>query len=765
MAETKRTILLEYEIETGKLLDANGKVIKSIKQLKEEVEATAAANQKMGDSVGKNSEIVLGSISHIKNQVAALKQQRDNTAVGSREFQNLNAKLTETQARLKAATTATVQQANAQEEVGQTTKELAKLQEYQARSAGLAGAAAFELGRTISDLPFGLVAISNNVSQLGTLFAALVANAGGVSKALGFIKQQLTGPAGILIAFQVVVAAITFFTRQIEKADKSVNALADAEAGAATNLKALRDALELQTVSLTQAEKMVSQANKEYEGLNLRVKDNLQLTSESKIALDNLILSFEKAAKAKAALTLVEQLYQEQIEKEIFLEKLRTDGFEGFTAVYQGFLTGLAGGIVMPELGKQLRIDAAEASLRGVSDRIKEVLTTVGSEGLADKIFGPEKQGEKSKAERTFFPFLSDEQLKYLEKNIEGTTSFIKNQISALERQRDQFATTSDQFDRYNSKIVELEKALARISDPNAYAQVNKIAEFQVGALQTNVTEVIRKTIENTKVWGDIRKLNITQLAETLDPEKMTEDLMAHQNFKGNMLDLDKLFKLSEQAEKMAEKAELVNNIASSFNDILSAQADREIAIERNKTTAINDELKMRLANEQLTAEQRDRINQQISRNEAALVEKQNEIAKKQFQREKALKIVMALADTFSSASKAYLSQFLPIPTPDSPVRGAIAAKIAAGFGLAQVAALSRLKYTQQALPSPNLVAQGTSQVSQAPSFNVVGASTQNQLAAVIAGQNERPIRTYVVSSDVSSAQELDRRIVEGASI
>ena len=52
-----------------------------------------------------------------------------------------------------------------------------------------------------------------------------------------------------------------------------------------------------------------------------------------------------------------------------------------------------------------------------------------------------------------------------------------------------------------------------------------------------------------------------------------------------------------------------------------------------------------------------------------------------------------------------------------------------------------------------------------APSFNVVGASAQNQLAAAIAGQQSEPVRAYVVSSDVSTAQELDRKIVEGASI
>jgi hypothetical protein len=51
------------------------------------------------------------------------------------------------------------------------------------------------------------------------------------------------------------------------------------------------------------------------------------------------------------------------------------------------------------------------------------------------------------------------------------------------------------------------------------------------------------------------------------------------------------------------------------------------------------------------------------------------------------------------------------------------------------------------------------------PAFNVVGASDTNQLADAIGGQSQQPIQTYVVASDVSTAQELDRNIVTGATI
>jgi len=54
---------------------------------------------------------------------------------------------------------------------------------------------------------------------------------------------------------------------------------------------------------------------------------------------------------------------------------------------------------------------------------------------------------------------------------------------------------------------------------------------------------------------------------------------------------------------------------------------------------------------------------------------------------------------------------------------------------------------------------------SQAPSFNVVGAAPENQLAQAIGEKEDKPMKAYVVSNEVSNAQALDRNIVEGASI
>jgi len=51
------------------------------------------------------------------------------------------------------------------------------------------------------------------------------------------------------------------------------------------------------------------------------------------------------------------------------------------------------------------------------------------------------------------------------------------------------------------------------------------------------------------------------------------------------------------------------------------------------------------------------------------------------------------------------------------------------------------------------------------PAFNVVGASDTNQLASAIGGQSQQPVQAYVVANDVTTAQSMDRNIIDDASL
>ena len=55
-------------------------------------------------------------------------------------------------------------------------------------------------------------------------------------------------------------------------------------------------------------------------------------------------------------------------------------------------------------------------------------------------------------------------------------------------------------------------------------------------------------------------------------------------------------------------------------------------------------------------------------------------------------------------------------------------------------------------------------QLPQSPQFNIVGDTVDNQLETSINAQTQKPIKAFVVSKDVSTAQEMDRNVVSSAS-
>lgn len=124
----------------------------------------------------------------------------------------------------------------------------------------------------------------------------------------------------------------------------------------------------------------------------------------------------------------------------------------------------------------------------------------------------------------------------------------------------------------------------------------------------------------------------------------------------------------------------------------------------------------------------------------------------------KAIAITQAIIDTYAGANKA-LGQ--------GGVFGFIGAAsvIAAGF-----ANIRNITATKE--PAPPSFAKGgtggsvpTPAISTPPAFNVVGATAESQLAQTIAGAQQKPVRAYVVSTDVSTQQALDRKTAKQATL
>ena len=141
--------------------------------------------------------------------------------------------------------------------------------------------------------------------------------------------------------------------------------------------------------------------------------------------------------------------------------------------------------------------------------------------------------------------------------------------------------------------------------------------------------------------------------------------------------------------------------------------------------------------------------------------------AKRAFEIQKAASLAAAVITTYQSAVSAYQSQFLPLPDPTSPIRGAIAAGIAVAAGLGNVAKIASQKFegggSISASPTPSGGGGGggaTGGNVVAPNFNLVGNA---QATNPLAGLGEGIIQAYVVSGDVTTAQSLDRNRVNNA--
>ena len=208
--------------------------------------------------------------------------------------------------------------------------------------------------------------------------------------------------------------------------------------------------------------------------------------------------------------------------------------------------------------------------------------------------------------------------------------------------------------------------------------------------------------------------------------------------------------------------------------DLLIAEAKRlglsTVKLEEAKVNALNKFNKQNSKNEikwdEMTAKEKGKIAADGLNNLASILGEETAAGK-------AAAIAAATISTFQSATDSYKSLAgIPII---GPALGFAAAGAAVVSGFAQVKAITKTKVPTLAgksapsggggSPSAPSLGAAPTIPTLPPDFNAVGSSGTNQLADAIGGQSQQPVQAYVVSNDVSSAQSLERNIVEGATI
>ena len=117
---------------------------------------------------------------------------------------------------------------------------------------------------------------------------------------------------------------------------------------------------------------------------------------------------------------------------------------------------------------------------------------------------------------------------------------------------------------------------------------------------------------------------------------------------------------------------------------------------------------------------------------------------------------IQGVMNAYTTAQKSPITLGFPAyPTIQASLAGLVAAK-----NIAAIKSINPSGGGGGSIPT-----QSSGGGSTPPAFNVVGQSGETQLADAIGSQTQRPARAYVVSNDVTTAQEMDRNIIEGASI
>ena len=286
------------------------------------------------------------------------------------------------------------------------------------KGAGDGANALFSLNQVARDLPFGFVAIQNNLPQVIDSFTQLSKQSGGVKNAFKSLGSALAGPAGLSFAFGAAIAGITglvqsygslgaavtdIFGLQVKERDlqnslNSAFAVSNGEiAGEVANMKSLSSILISTNSTLEQRNGAYAQLNKEYPGILFGISKEEIATGKvndeiaKRIKLFSLQLELE--GKADSIRELISKSAKEQLE---LGAKLKTGGFFDVLGLQlKGFFqTGDAGvGGVLSAVGNTFQKTSAEAEFFNKNlTKVNQELVVVNAE--VDKLVKGQKDAD-----------------------------------------------------------------------------------------------------------------------------------------------------------------------------------------------------------------------------------------------------------------------------------------------------------------------------------------------------------------------------------
>lgn len=321
-----------------------------------------------------------------------------------------------------------------------------------------------------------------------------------------------------------------------------------------------------------------------------------------------------------------------------------------------------------------------------------------------------------------------------------------------------------------------LKQAAAQVASAQADLAKNKSIENQVALTEALANqEGVLAQIEGLRSEQKANDLALDREENELINSKLESEsklAIERERFNAEQID-DEVLKLErlkeiallEQEQEQARLQAIVDNANAGTQAKVDAQIALDEFMEQSRQANIEADQALSDAKKEIgekevevKKEQLNAVGNALS-NFASLVGEQTAAGK-------AAAIAATLISTYQSAQDSYKSLAgIPIV---GPALGAAAAAVAVASGFKQIQAIKATKIPNSrgdsnvATPAASTV---TTAATQAPTFNVVGGGAQNQLAGLLADQTQKPVKAYVVSNEVTTAQSLDRNIVESATL
>jgi hypothetical protein len=634
-----------------------------------------------------------------------------------------------------------------------------KSQQNLKNASGSATSAALELGRVIQDAPYGIRGMANNITQLASQLAFATKDAGSFKGAIKEMIGALNGPLGVVLAISAVVSILDFLYGANKKATESVNEFNNSIADSYTKINRM-EVLKGVMDDNTQSVDNQKQAFKELKEMGY---------DPAKKSLDEFIESQKKLVVVTAGIKAVEDEL-----KKIMMERL--DLQARFREEMKVLLDEDAyGKDISKAVLEQIKLDKQEldkkesdlkADLDGLIRRsldltdFKDKETKGGktSDLLNLSVFNPEAFDVES---ITLLGKINDlnQQIELLSAETEEDKLNIKLkwlQIGLKEEEVARIDALEKDYQDYEDNLV---KKYDKEEEKNKELLAKgKTTQNEFDAWQQNA---VAKVLELSNVAEQNKDVGVQAIMD--EYEKLIKKYEELYGIRLKALGMsDDEDEKSKEFDALSSYIESYKVLMGGLTDFINGEFERQLTIEQNKTNALNEELNNRLINENLSKEQRASIQNEIARNDEALRKKQDEIAKKKFQTEKAFNISTAIIDTYAGATRALNDKTVPSTIARFALAGATIAS-----GLLQVASIARQKFQSSSASTPIRTSggggSGAGMGDRSFNFNLVGNNRENQLVNAIQGQFNQPLKAYVVSRDMSNQQQLDANIVNSA--